>query len=147
MKGRIFFDVDGTLVDKDDVPRHGLKELFQKLSKTHHIVVWSGGGKDYAEMKVHRIGLSEYVSFFAMKTEIHKFRINKHDICIDDQDSVVNVFNDMEAKGYKVPFYESNIKDERSAEILSVNGAVGRLLLQEQNHPPELSADNKDGES
>ena len=59
---KIAFDVDGTLVTFKDVPRWDIIELLKTLSKYHTVIVWSGGGKDYAEMWVRKLFLDEFVS-------------------------------------------------------------------------------------
>lgn len=78
------FDVDGTLVktNPDYQREHGVVSpndlpivhqinTLQVLSryKNIRIVVWSGGGKQYAEMWGHRLGLDQYVWRYASKLE------------------------------------------------------------------------------
>lgn len=79
----IAFDVDGTLVSSDDVPSFQMINTLQvlsKLSKNVRIVVWSGGGKEYAEMWGRRLGLDEYVwKYMAKDRTFHT------DIAFDDQ--------------------------------------------------------------
>lgn len=58
----IAFDVDGTLATYSDKPRLDIIEMLRTLSKYHTIIVWSGGGKSYAEQWVRRLYLDEYVS-------------------------------------------------------------------------------------
>lgn len=59
----IAFDVDGTLIDDQDRMNVRTVRLLTDLAhmKNVDIVVWSGGGQDYAEMWVRRLGLSKYV--------------------------------------------------------------------------------------
>lgn len=79
----IAFDVDGTLIQNGDPDRqhgsvnegdvpivHQINTL-QVLShsKNVRIVVWSGGGKQYAEMWGRRLGLDQYVWKYASKLE------------------------------------------------------------------------------
>lgn len=79
----IAFDVDGTLVSEDDVPSFQMINTLQvlsKLTKNVRIVVWSGGGKEYAEMWGRRLGLDEYVwKYMAKDRTFHT------DIAFDDQ--------------------------------------------------------------
>lgn len=79
----IAFDVDGTLVSEDDVPQVPIINTLQvlsKLTKNVRIVVWSGGGKEYAEMWGRRLGLDEYVwKYMAKDRTFHT------DIAFDDQ--------------------------------------------------------------
>ena len=79
----IAFDVDGTLIRNVDATRvpgvpvngdvpivHQINTL-QVLStyKNIKIVVWSGGGKQYAETWGRRLGLDKYVWRYASKLE------------------------------------------------------------------------------
>lgn len=77
------FDIDGTLiqngspdrqhgvVNEGDVPIVHQINTLQVLStyKNIRIVVWSGGGKQYAEMWGKRLGLDKYVWRYASKME------------------------------------------------------------------------------
>ncbi len=79
------FDVDGTLIknaginrehgipSNDDVPiMHQINTLIVLSTyKNIRIVVWSGGGKQYAEQWGRRLGLDKYVWRYASKLE-HK---------------------------------------------------------------------------
>lgn len=79
----IAFDVDGTLIDSDDNPNWRITELLRIFStfKNVHIVVWSGGGREYAKMWVRRLELEQYVWKCISKT----FPGFSPDIVIDDQ--------------------------------------------------------------
>lgn len=82
------FDVDGTLirngspdrqhgvVNEGDVPIVHQINTLQVLStyKNIRIVVWSGGGKQYAEMWGKRLGLDKYVWRYASKLEHKEIR-------------------------------------------------------------------------
>lgn len=57
----IAFDVDGTLIDLNDKPRRNILDMLKFLSSNNKIIVWSGGGKLYAEMIVRRLGLEKYI--------------------------------------------------------------------------------------
>lgn len=79
----IAFDVDGTLIrneegnrtpgvpNNNDVPIVHQINTLQVLSryKNIRIVVWSGGGKQYAELWGRRLGLDQYVWRYASKLE------------------------------------------------------------------------------
>ena len=79
----IAFDVDGTLIRNTDADRvHGVPSnndvpivhminTLQVLStfKNVRIVVWSGGGRQYAETWGRRLGLDKYVWRYASKLE------------------------------------------------------------------------------
>jgi phosphoserine phosphatase len=97
----VAFDVDGTLITNSDPyaqsdnekPHERIVTLLQILStfKNIKIVVWSGGGKEYAEMWGHRLGLDEYVWRYASKTEHKEIQ---PDIAIDDiQDTAIGLVN------------------------------------------------------
>lgn len=79
----VAFDIDGTLIKNGEADRqHGVVNdgdvpivhqinTLQVLStyKNIKIVVWSGGGKQYAEMWGKRLGLDQYVWKYASKLE------------------------------------------------------------------------------
>lgn len=91
----IAFDIDGTLLSNEGIPPGTLPYertrtsvnleailLLQILSKLKNsrIIVWSGGGKDYAEQFVRLCGLERYVDKCYFKSEC-----DEHvDICFDD---------------------------------------------------------------
>lgn len=78
------FDVDGTLLDADDKPYKQVVEFLKDLYKTggYKIIVWSGGGKEYAQTWGRRLGLDEYVSSYHSKLEAKNLKV---DIAFDDQ--------------------------------------------------------------
>lgn len=91
----VAFDVDGTLIDDQDVPHLPTINLLVILAsfKNVEIVVWSGSGQDYAEMWVRRLGLQKHVKRCYDKNHIsadsegknHAFDPPiKPDIAIDD---------------------------------------------------------------
>lgn len=97
----IAFDVDGTLIqnaqtaaerehgipNNDDVPIVHQINTLQVLStyKNIKIVVWSGGGKQYAETWGNRLGLDKYVWRYASKLEYKELRqMCDYLIAIDD---------------------------------------------------------------
>lgn len=93
------FDVDGTLikngpaerqhgvVNEGDVPRVEWINTLMVLStaKNIRIVVWSGGGKQYAEMWGKRLGLDKYVWRYASKLEHEQLKtMCDHLTAVDD---------------------------------------------------------------
>lgn len=79
----IAFDVDGTLIDENDHINKPIFALIQLMHWTKNVtvVVWSGGGADYARTVVNRLGLSSYVDHIW-----DKLTPNQHvDIAFDDQ--------------------------------------------------------------
>ena len=58
----IAFDVDGTLIhqvgEKEDTPRYEIIALFRSFEALGcHMVIWSGGGVDYAARWAEKLGL------------------------------------------------------------------------------------------
>lgn len=93
------FDVDGTLIhnvsadrqhgvpSNDDVPAVPWINTLMVLStaKNVRIVVWSGGGKQYAETWGKRLGLDQYVWRYASKLEHEQLKaMCDHLIAVDD---------------------------------------------------------------
>ena len=92
----IAFDVDGTILNNEGVspgtpphmrePAHVnleivlLLRILSKHMKNTRIIVWSGGGKDYAEQMVRRYGLARYVDACYAKDDC----LEEVDICFDD---------------------------------------------------------------
>lgn len=107
----VAFDVDGTLIrntaepgdrthgtpNNEDVPIVHQINTLQVLStyKNIRIVVWSGGGKQYAETWGRRLGLDQYVWRYASKLEYEAIRANcDYLIAIDDiQDTALGDVN------------------------------------------------------
>lgn len=88
----IAFDVDGTLisntnglgVERLNVEVYNLMVLLSRLKNTR-IIVWSGGGKEYAEQIVTKYGLAKYVSACYGKWEYDDTTEGRVDIGFDDQ--------------------------------------------------------------
>lgn len=76
--------MDGTLIGYDDKPRREIIAVLLTLKGLgHRIVVWSGGGTDYATMWVHRLFLDDYVDEVREK----KFMSNTDiSLAFDDKD-------------------------------------------------------------
>ena len=106
------FDVDGTLIKSAnasvfkrrrsygetypfDAANLDIVELIPLLAQLSSvkIVVWSGGGKDYAQKWVERLQIEQWVWRVASKTE--KSDIEKYGtiIAIDDQDVELGTVN------------------------------------------------------
>jgi len=104
------FDVDGTLITNDDPKRQNgvvssnetehvdivyLLKILSKCFKNITIVVWSGGGEQYARTIGCRLGIDQYVDKFMSKID-YKLLCDKYNvIAIDDiQDTALgNVAN------------------------------------------------------
>lgn len=81
----IAFDIDGTLIDFNDKPRKEIIWLLMSLSRDgHEIILWSGGGIQYAEMWMRRLKLEKYVDHVVPKL---KDRLSPQaDIAFDDEE-------------------------------------------------------------
>ena len=89
----IAFDVDGTLIDAGPTYYEPIIQLLKTLAKFKNvkIVVWSGGGKEYAERWGRLLELDDYVWKYASKTEHPEIQ---PDIAIDDiQDTAIGAIN------------------------------------------------------
>lgn len=92
----IAFDVDGTILNNEGIPPATpihirpktsvnlevvmLMQILSKKMKNTRIIVWSGGGKEYAESIVRQYGLEKYVDRCYSKDDC-----DEHvDICFDD---------------------------------------------------------------
>ncbi len=93
MKNNIIaFDIDGTLIsnenglgcEKLNLQVYSLMVLLYNLKNTR-IIVWSGGGKEYAEQIVKKYGLNKYVEQCYGKHEYDETIDGKVDIAFDDQ--------------------------------------------------------------
>lgn len=85
----IAFDVDGTLVhtgykSANDELNHDRAHLLILLSRLPNvrIIVWSGGGKQYAERQVRRFALDEFVWGCYSKLDT---TLPKVDLAFDDE--------------------------------------------------------------
>jgi len=76
---KIAFDVDGTLINSHDEPRHEVIDLFRWFQKNIvtplDLIIWSGGGIEYAQHWANKLGL---------KARIAKKFCEEVDIAIDD---------------------------------------------------------------
>lgn len=80
----IAFDCDGTLWGMNDKPRWTIIDCLRNFYRMggNRIVVWSGGGKDYAKQIVRLLHLEDFVDECASKTEAPVIHA---DICFDDE--------------------------------------------------------------
>lgn len=88
----IAFDVDGTIETLGGKPRWEILDLLRQFSKLgHRIILWSGGGKEYAERKMREYKLDAFVDSCQDKSYASGVVI---DICFDDESvdlAVVNI--------------------------------------------------------
>ena len=95
----IAFDIDGTLLNNEGIPpetpthlrpKYGVNleavTLLQVLSKMKNtkIIVWSGGGREYAEGICRQYGFERYTDNVIGKDEYDEVIHGKVDICFDD---------------------------------------------------------------
>jgi phosphoglycolate phosphatase-like HAD superfamily hydrolase len=60
----VAFDVDGTLIGSRDLPIRGIVHtLFNLKAAGARIIVWSGGGREYAESIGRRLGLPPDIEY------------------------------------------------------------------------------------
>lgn len=112
--GWAFVDVDGTLIDKDDNPRPHIRELFLGLKKLNLIVVvWSGGGKEYAANVIEDISskigwnLNPWIDEYRWKGTPIIWSHIRPVFFIDDSDFIKTEHTEDGSDVMKVPFYES----------------------------------------
>lgn len=81
---RVAFDCDGTLIGAGDKPREHIIEILKGLHRAgFHICVWSGGGLEYAQRIVHRLGIENYVDEVRSKLQ----NDGSFDVAFDDMDA------------------------------------------------------------
>ena len=87
-KVAICFDVDGTLINGEETYSATIKLLIafgEQKWKNLKIIVWSGGGRDYANTFVKQLGLENHVDMVMGKLEHKKLRDEGYlVIAIDD---------------------------------------------------------------
>lgn len=81
----VAFDVDGTLVSYQDRPNYRVIELLRWFAANNdRVYVWSGGGIDYAQRWVGRLGLDLIVEAVIPKTKEAGIEYGI-DLAIDDE--------------------------------------------------------------
>jgi hypothetical protein len=81
----IAFDVDDTLIKKDskgrDIPRYEVIQLvISFLILGNKVILWSGGGEDYAKTWSEKLGFGDSVEIRTKKKDLTV------DICFDDME-------------------------------------------------------------
>jgi hydroxymethylpyrimidine pyrophosphatase-like HAD family hydrolase len=113
----VAFDVDGTLIHNGyypggEIANERIITLLRILSsfKNIRIVVWSGGGKQYAERWVRLLGIEKEVWRVASKTEYPQIRELGRVIAIDDiQDTKLGEMNLIVNETTRVSHYGHNV--------------------------------------
>jgi len=81
--GSVAFDVDGTLVDYHDKPRMDVLSLLTNFKRLgFKVIVWSGGGYDYAKTWVYKLGIAAFVDEIYDKHDLGR---PVPDMCFDDE--------------------------------------------------------------
>lgn len=83
----VAFDCDGTLIDYEGKPRESIINLLKAFQAAGycHVVVWSGGGIDYAKQIARNLNLTGVT--------IHAKGSIKVDLAIDDQEVKLGLVN------------------------------------------------------
>jgi len=81
----VAFDCDGTLIDLRGRVLWETVAMLRTLSKMgNRIIVWSGGGKAYAEHIVRELKIEPYVAYCLHKNQ-ENGREHAVDLCFDDE--------------------------------------------------------------
>ena len=89
----ICFDVDGTLIDFNDNPNYGLISVLKWFhANGDRVIIWSGGGKNYAAMWGGRLGLDKFVFAYAAK-DMETTALLNPDLTFDDSIVVLGKVN------------------------------------------------------
>lgn len=82
---KIAFDVDNTLIKYSldrDTPKYDIIMIYNFLkAQGHYMIIWSGGGKDYARMWAEKLGLNPD----EVRDKLGK-KYDDVDICFDDEE-------------------------------------------------------------
>ncbi len=116
----VYFDVLGTLLTDEEVPRPRAREAFLILKDSgHEVYLWSSGGAGYAATAAELIGVADLVSGCFDKRQEPGVPV---DFAVDDDASVVEAHG-----GYRIGAFDGDPGDEdllRAAEaIAGVSGS------------------------
>lgn len=116
----VFFDVQGTLLTMEEVPRPRAREAFLMIKEEgHDLYLWSSGEAGYAAEEAELLGVADLVEDYLDKRGEPDVPV---DFAVDDDASVVEAHG-----GYRVKPFDGDPWDEellRAAE--AVDGASGR---------------------
>ena len=87
----VAFDVDGTLISEvDDSPNWPMIDLLRQFHALGaKVIVWSGGGTDYADMWVRRLNLGAFAQVWVKD----RHTLSVVDLAVDDESVVLGVAN------------------------------------------------------
>ena len=110
----VFFDVQGTLMTMEEVPRPRAREAFLMLKEEgHDLYLWSSGGAGYAASAADLLGVKDLVSGCFGKRQEPDVPV---DFAVDDDASVVEAHG-----GHRIKPFDGDPYDEellRAAEAL-----------------------------
>ena len=110
----VFFDVQGTLLTMEEVPRPRAREAFLILKeKGHAVYLWSSGGAGYAATAAELLEVADLVSGYFGKREEPDVPV---DFAVDDDANVVEAHG-----GYRIKPFDGDPGDE---ELLRVAEAL-----------------------
>ncbi len=111
----VFFDVQGTLLTMEEVPRPRARAAFLALKdQGHDLYLWSSGGAEYAAEAADLLGVAELVSGCFGKRQEPDVPV---DFAVDDDASVVEAH-----VGYHIKPFDGDPGDEellRAAEAVA----------------------------
>lgn len=85
----IAFDIDGTILNNEtggvNLEVIQLMALLKKKIKNSRVIVWSGGGADYANQIVNKFSLGKYVDNIVGKSDFDPIFFGEVDIAFDDE--------------------------------------------------------------
>jgi hypothetical protein len=114
----VFFDVLGTLLTEEEVPRPRAREAFLVLKEGgHDLYLWSSGGAGYAAVAAELLGVADLVSDYFSKRSEPDVPV---DFAVDDDASVVEAHG-----GFRVTPFDGDPGDEellRAAETVEGSG-------------------------
>lgn len=84
-------DVDGTLFKLDGTLNQEIVEVIKALSIFCDVWIWSGGGKDYAELRARDAKITEYIQGAISKLQVDL--IGRPDITFDDGEMMLGKVN------------------------------------------------------
>lgn len=115
---QIFFDVDGTLISKDGDIRPGALDVLKFCHKKGlFVVVWSGGGVEYAKSWVRKIDPNKEAHIHILE-KTPGILIAGH-MMVDDMKEMTTLAKNLGAIGYWVPYFEPMIvKDDNEMNRL-----------------------------
>jgi hypothetical protein len=112
----VFFDVLGTLLSDEGVPRPRAREALLALKASgHDLYLWSSGGAGYAASAAELLGIADLIEDYLDKREGPEVPV---DFAVDDDASMVEAHG-----GYRIPPFRGDPWDE---ELLRAAEAIGR---------------------